>query len=132
MKVLNKLVSDKETYIDCLEKELCKMGISYVKVDNEIHFSETILRLYTYEELIDGFRLMLIEKSEQKRKEHIELMSSILDIGRMYDINRHLDIYCHVEQDIIKHQKKYQKRTKNDYKKESQIANQKLKRYKGN
>lgn len=131
MKILNKLVSNKEVFMDELEKELCKMGISYVKVDNEIHFSETILRLYTYEELIDGFRLILIEKSEQKRKEHIELMSSILDIGRMYDINRHLDIYCHVEQDIIKHQEKYQKRTKNDYKKESQIANQKLKRYKG-
>lgn len=38
MKVKNYIVENCYEFIDKLERELCKKGISYVRIDREIHF----------------------------------------------------------------------------------------------
>lgn len=46
MKVKNILVNEKDKYIDLVIKELIKYGISYLQIDNEIHFDDYIFRFY--------------------------------------------------------------------------------------
>ena len=49
MKVKNYIVENCYIFIDELERELCKRGISYVRIDREIHFLDQIIRLYGFE-----------------------------------------------------------------------------------
>ena len=49
MKVKNYIVENCYVFIDELERELCKRGISYVRIDREIHFLDQIIRLYDFE-----------------------------------------------------------------------------------
>ncbi len=46
MKVKNYIVENCYEFIDKLERELCKKGISYVRIDREIHFLDQIIRFY--------------------------------------------------------------------------------------
>lgn len=46
MQIKNYIVDNRELFFDYLEKELCQNGISYVRIDNEIHFQNKIIRLY--------------------------------------------------------------------------------------
>ena len=49
MKVKNYIVENCYEFIDKLERELCKKGISYVRIDREIHFLDQIIRFYDFE-----------------------------------------------------------------------------------
>jgi hypothetical protein len=49
--VKNIVVHDKALYIELLLRELCQRGISYVFVENEIHFDKYIFRFYSYDEI---------------------------------------------------------------------------------
>lgn len=62
MIIKNILINNKETFLDCLIKELILNNISYVLIDNyEIHFNNYIIRLYTKEELINSYKNLIIE-----------------------------------------------------------------------
>ena len=51
MKVKRFLVEEKEFVMGEIESFLCRMGISYVKVENEIHCPNLILRFYEFNEI---------------------------------------------------------------------------------
>lgn len=40
------MINNKEQFIDLLLRELILRGISYVQIDNEIHFDQYIIRFY--------------------------------------------------------------------------------------
>lgn len=48
MIVKNILVEDIDFIMDILERELCKRGISYVRIENEIHFQGKIIRFLNF------------------------------------------------------------------------------------
>lgn len=50
MKIKRILVEEKEFVMGEIECFLCKQGISYVKVENEIHIPNLILRFFDFEE----------------------------------------------------------------------------------
>lgn len=62
MIVKNLFVNEVDIYIDELLKELIKNEISYVKIDNEIHFDNYIIRLYDKNEVIRLFNESLNDK----------------------------------------------------------------------
>lgn len=49
MKVRNFIIENRALFMDTLEQELCINGISYVRIDNEIHFFNQIVRFYDIE-----------------------------------------------------------------------------------
>lgn len=49
MKVKNYIVENCYEFLDELERELCKNGISYVRIDKEFHFLDQIIRFYDFE-----------------------------------------------------------------------------------
>ena len=63
MRVKKILVNDVSIVMDLLIRELIKEEISYVKVDNEIHFEDSIYRFYNIEEK------ELIKSEDDKRIE---------------------------------------------------------------
>lgn len=72
MIIKNYIVNASEKFMDCLEQELCKNGISYVRIDNKIHFLDRILRFYDPEvdkEAILIFALSQISIQEIKAVE---------------------------------------------------------------
>lgn len=106
--------------MDCLEEDLCKFGISYVRIDNEIHFLDKIIRFFDFEvhkrEIISwGFS-----------KIHV------IDIGDRFSLVNFSfnDIDNYVPEKISFNDNKcYQRRNKSSYKNESNKVKQKLKRY---
>lgn len=78
MEVKNILVEDKEKFLNGLLKILGLNGISYVQVDNEIHFQDFIYRLYDKNSSIDisdemaivrvfyPFQLVSLKNEEEK------------------------------------------------------------------
>ena len=54
MQIKNILVEQKEYVMSEIERFLCVEGISYVKVDNEIHSPNLILRFYEFKEYLDS------------------------------------------------------------------------------
>ena len=49
MKVRSFIIENRNLFMDILEKELCINGISYVRINNEIHFLDQIIRFYDLE-----------------------------------------------------------------------------------
>lgn len=49
MKIKNYIVENYQLFMGYLEEELCKNSISYVRIDNEIHFLNQIIRFYDFE-----------------------------------------------------------------------------------
>ena len=49
MKIKNYIVENYQLFMGYLEEDLCKKGISYVRIDNEIHFLDQIIRFYDFE-----------------------------------------------------------------------------------
>lgn len=78
MEVRNILVPEKESFFNGLVKILGLNGISYVQVDNEIHFQDFIYRLYDKNSFIDisdemailrvfyPFQLVSLKKDKEK------------------------------------------------------------------
>ena len=70
MQVKNYIVDNYQVLINCLEEELCKNGIFYVRIDNEIHFQDKIIRFYDIE--VDKKETLYyhMNKSKQKQNSH--------------------------------------------------------------
>ncbi|MDE5587074.1 MAG: hypothetical protein K2I72_01730 [Bacilli bacterium] len=51
MQIKSLLVEEKEYVMGEIESFLCRLGISYVKVENEIHCPNLILRFYEFNEI---------------------------------------------------------------------------------
>ena len=61
MRVKNIFVNDIELFIDKLIRELIKNEISYVQIDNEIHFGGYIYRFYEKVDICSLINLDLLE-----------------------------------------------------------------------
>lgn len=129
MQIKNYIVENYQLLMDCLEKELCQNGISYVRIDNEIHFLDKIIRFYDidldyqticawffakrqqeYEDRVSPYKLNY--NHFKKHELVISSFSSTKSKKHPYDFN------C-----------AYQARDKYIQKQESNSVNQKLKRY---
>ena len=51
MIIKNIMTNNVDFIIDLFEKELCSNNVQYVKVDNEIHFNNFIIRVYSTKEI---------------------------------------------------------------------------------
>ena len=121
MKIRNYIVENYQLLMDCLEKELCKNGISYVRIDNEIHFQNQIIRFYDIELDIKEIISWLFTKIE------IEDPIERFVLNPMVFNNIEL---LPEEKRFTNLEKNYQSRNKFIQKQESNMVNQKLKRYK--
>ena len=90
MRVKNIFVNNIEYFIDVLLRELIKNEISYVKVDNEIHFDGYIYRFYEGKDINPN---LLEEPFRQKEKIFIS-MEELDDIDiskkKSYSFNKKL------------------------------------------
>ena len=120
MKIKNYIVENYQLFMGYLEEDLCKKGISYVRIDNEIHFLDQIIRFYDFE--LD--KKVIIESQIFKpniKKE--ELMVYVPERNYIPEIK--LERVSRFKDDI----KCYQPRTKSVQKQESNLTKQKIKRY---
>lgn len=69
------LTNEKTFILDLLEKELCINGISYVRIDNEVHFENNIIRVLDY---VEDKRIIY---NLVMNNRHIELINSINTIS---------------------------------------------------
>ena len=121
MKIRNYIVENYELLMDYLEKELCQNGISYVRIDNEIHFQDQIIRFYDIELDIEEIITWSFTKIE------IEDPIERFVLNPMVFNNIEL---LPEEKRFTNLEKNYQSRNKFIQKQESNMVNQKLKRYK--
>lgn len=121
MKVKNYIVENKKLFFDCIEKELCQKGISYVKVDSEIHFQNQIVRLYDIE--LDKTEIIsfLLSRMNLEKKE----INAIINKFK-YSKN----LFIETEEALTTNDKNYQKMNKTTQKQQSNQVNQKIKTYK--
>ena len=145
MKIKNYIVDNYQLLMSCLEEELCKKGISYVRIDNEIHFQDQIVRFYDididFKILTNWFFTKMIndEKKEspnrgitiEKSREEI-----ILSLDKLHEKLipplEHFKPNDFVLADNImdiKKENSYQLMNKTTRKQESHMVKQKLKRY---
>ena len=121
MKVKSYIVENYQLLMDYLEEELCKNGISYVRIDNEIHFLDQIIRFFDFE--ID--REMIIIWGLGKYEEFLDIQDRFTLANLSFD-----DVRDYVPEIIyIRDDKCYQRRNKFIKKQESNQVNQKLKKY---
>lgn len=115
MRVVNILISDKKIFIEEIIKELIVNNISYVQIDNELHFSDKIYRFYDQEDLLKNKELFLM--NEIKLDTDISLdTTDLLD----YEKNIFTKIehnYKNQSKKMIKNQNKLVKRRINPNKK---------------
>ena len=115
MKVKNYIIENCCVFIDELERELCKRGISYVRIDREIHFLNQIIRLYDFEldrdiiysRLINGISLKNQNILCHELSECIDFMPEKNNINKL----------------------SYQRQNKKSLKYESRMVSQKIKKY---
>lgn len=124
MKIRNFFVENREIFMDCLENELCKNGISYIKIDNEIHFLDQIIRLYDFK--IDREIIIRIGFSNLEKESFVsEINDSIFCIPQNFSF---IELKPKAEQNITI-SKNYQSRNRYIQKQEANSVKQKLKRY---
>lgn len=130
MQVKNYIVENYRLLLDCLEMELCKNGISYVRIDNEIHFLDRIIRFYDmeldYYEIRNWILKKLINDHESKIKQCKLDYDSIFNSGRTrIDLSNFIPNCKEGNYDLGN---TYQHRNKYIKKQESHMVKQKLKR----
>ncbi len=114
MKIKYYITNDVKLIIELLERELCVRQISYVRVDNEIHFLGKIVRIID----INTARIIDINiDKKQMIKLDCNYYDKFLDIDDDFDCNDNI---------INVKNKCYQK--KKDFKKDSHNVNAALKR----
>lgn len=133
MQVKNYIVENRDLFFDYLEKELCQKGISYVRIENEIHYENKIIRLYDIE--LDKRMIISIMFNQIYIKQNYEneLLIKCIDSGLSNIENNgyYLKDVSEITTDnyLIK-QKNYQAFNKKIQKQQANIVNQKLKMYK--
>ncbi len=130
MIVKNYIVENYREFMDELEKELCQKGISYVRIDNEIHFLDTIIRFIDFDidrKLIYAW-CSIIEY--EKRKNNLPHLAEMLSDDVINE--KSCTFYTHDSHNESSYYgfKQYQTRNKKMQKYESQTVKQKLKKYK--
>ena len=113
MKIKYYITNDVKLIIELLERELCIRQISYVRVDNEIHFLDKIVRIID----INTVRIIDINEKKQMVKLDCNYYDKFLDIDDDFDCS---DKIINVKN------KRYQK--KKDFKRDSHNVNAALKR----
>ena len=96
MRVRNFIIENRNLFMDTLEKELCIYGISYVRIDNEIHFLDQIIRFYDIQEikiptLLEMDMISLIKKYpiiNVKYLHHFEIKNNTSFQKRNYKIQQ--------------------------------------------
>lgn len=128
MQVKNYIVENRNLFFEYLEKELCQNGISYVRIDNEIHFEDQIIRLYDFELDKDSIILSAFNKIEVQNYTN-KILIEVIDSNLL---ERNFDYYKKCERDNFYNinEKNYQKINKRVQKQQSHKANQTLKMYK--
>lgn len=115
MKVRYYIVENCYEFIDTLERELCQKGISYVRIDTEIHFLDQIIRFLDFDLDMDLIVKLYYSKLEPRLTNDITLFTDL-------NQNDYLD--------FIPQNTTYQQLNKRMLKNQSNNVNQKLKRYK--
>lgn len=126
MKVKNYIIENYQVFMDQLEKELCQNNISYVRIDNEIHFLDKIIRFYeSHIEMMLAWGHLYLENNEE-----IDLIPVFYELNTNF--YRKDKVYHKPNDDSEKENlktKTYQSRSKYLKKQESYLVKQKLKRY---
>lgn len=119
MKIRNYIVENYQLLMSCLEEELCKNGISYVRIDNEIRFLDQIIRFFDFE--ID--KKIIINWSFSKM--------AFIDVENRFTLaNLSFDnVRDYVPEMIVNKDKSYQSRNKSIQKQEANSVKQKIKKY---
>ena len=128
MKVKNYIIENRDLFFECLERELCQNGISYVRIKNEIHFQDQIIRLYDFELDKDS----IIVCAFNKMKEQLNINNMLIRITEINPFENNLNYYRNFKNnnnDYI-NEKNYQKINKRVQKRQSNQVKQKLKMYK--
>lgn len=121
MKIRNYIVENYQLLMASLEEELCKNGISYVRIDNEIHFLDYIIRFYDFE--IDKSAIIWWGISKIKFYEPKEVIS-------IFDLTKNESCFIpEMKVDFKTKSYDYQPRNKSVQKLESNLVKQKLKKY---
>lgn len=120
MKIKNFIVENKELILEYLERTLCQKGISYARIDNEIHFQNQIIRLYDIENDLEEIIRFVIGKMDMEKREMIRLINVLK--------NRR-NILLENPETYYENERKYQRMNKNIQKQQSHQVNQKIKAY---
>ena len=124
MKVRYYIVENCYEFIDTLERELCQKGISYVRIDIEIHFLDQIIRFLDFDLDMDLIVKLYYSKLEPRLTNDITLFTDL-------NQNDYLDFIPQNNYlDFIPQNTTYQQLNKRMLKNQSNNVNQKLKRYK--
>lgn len=88
--VRNYVVTDREKFCDAMASSLCKMGISYVQIENEFHFDDKIYRFFNFGEAIELDELVTFvcldrEKVLTLSPSEFLFVRDQEDLGRMLD-----------------------------------------------
>lgn len=127
MRVRNFIIENRNLFMDTLEKELCIYGISYVRINNEIHFLDQIIRFYDIEKdklnIINEF--FIKEYNIQEIKIPTLLEMDMISLIKKYPI---IDVkYLHHFE--MKNNTSFQKRNYKIQQQESHKVKQQLKRF---
>lgn len=126
MKIKNYIVDNYQLLMSCLEEELCKNGISYVRIDNEIHFQDQIIRFYDMEIDFNAIVNWCFSKIETRE---IEIGKARFDaLNSSLNLYKPDDCYC-LNKLIDMNESSYYRMNKSKRKYESYQVNQKLKKY---
>lgn len=124
MKIKNYIVDNIDIVIESIERELCIKGISYVRIENEFHFNDQIIRLYDLEIHKRIIFAWLFSKEFEELNNHIEeTLNLSMNFSQVYAPPL-------VGFDFLREEKTYNPIRKNTYKQESKRVNQLIKNYK--
>lgn len=115
MKVRYYIVENCYEFIDALERELCQKGIFYVKIDTEIHFLDQIVRFLDFDLDKNLIFQMLFSKTQLELTEEINIVTS-----KDFNEPKRFKLGSIT----------YQQQNKKSLKNQSNMVNQKLKKYK--
>ncbi len=138
MKVRYYIVENCYEFIDTLERELCQKGISYVRIDTEIHFLDQIIRFLDFDLDMDLIVKLYYSKLEPRLTNDITLFTDLNQNDYLDFIpqNNYLDFipqnntYQQYHTKFTHNNHTYQQLNKRMLKNQSNNVNQKLKRYK--
>lgn len=74
MNVKKYLVENSEYFMNELERQLCIQGISYVRVENEFHFNNQIIRFFDFDDLKTLLPILMKEKLKEESLEFPQIV----------------------------------------------------------
>ena len=110
MVVKDFITSNVELLMDILIREIIKSNSSYVRVDNELHFDDYILRFHEQEECERNFVTIPLEVSECISKNYFLNVKDLIKETTEYTINDINKPSYHINKKLIKMQNKVNNR----------------------